>query len=110
MTVDAEILRLRTAIDGIDRELMQLLARRFQYCLEVGARKKAMNIPVMQSGRVTEVTDRAAQAAVDAGLSAEFGRGVWHLIIEEACALEYRMFPDHGVAGQTIDTDHPDLA
>jgi chorismate mutase-like protein len=86
--VDAEMRALRGEIDRMDRQIMRLLVKRFDSCVKVGIRKRALNLAVKQPERIVEVTERAASAAVAAGLSAGFGRAVWHLIIQEASALE----------------------
>jgi chorismate mutase len=88
MAVNAEIAVLRARIDQIDVDLMKLIVKRFNICLEIGSRKHALNIPVFQPGRITEVVARGERAAVESGLSAEFGRDLWNLLIREASALE----------------------
>lgn len=94
MAANPELADLRARIDQIDGELMRLIVRRFKICLEIGSRKHALNIPVFQPDRITEVVQRGERAAVESGLSAEFGRDLWNLLIREASALENLVLPE----------------
>lgn len=89
MSFEQQIAEARQQIDGIDQQLMQLLETRFRCCLAVGELKRRYGRPVMQPGRVQEVTDKAAAAGAARGMSPEFARQVWQLIIDEACRMEH---------------------
>jgi 4-amino-4-deoxychorismate mutase len=78
----------RKELDELDERLMDILARRFAICREVARYKAAMNIPMMQPGRVAEVKRRAGERALSAGLSQQFGIELYDLIVEEACSME----------------------
>lgn len=88
MSFEEEISDARRRIDAIDRQLIELLQTRFRCCLAVGELKRHYDRPVMQPSRVQEVTDRAAAAGAAHGMSPEFARQVWQLIIDEACRME----------------------
>ncbi|HEX7814626.1 chorismate mutase [Dyella sp.] len=88
MSFEHEIILMRKKIDDIDQQLIDLLGERFKCCLKVGELKKRYSEPVMQPGRVMEVLERAATAAQPLGMSGQFARQVWQLIIDEACRME----------------------
>ena len=89
MSFEQQIAEARQRIDSIDQQLMQLLETRFRCCLAVGELKRRYDRPVMQPSRVQEVTDRAAAAGAARGMSPEFARQMWQLIIDEACRMEH---------------------
>lgn len=88
MSFQKEISDARNRIDAIDKQLIELLQTRFRCCLAVGELKRHYEQPVMQPSRVQEVTERAAAAGAAHGMSPEFARQVWQLIIDEACRME----------------------
>ena len=56
---------LRAQIDEIDNTLMDLLAKRFRVCREIGTFKKEHNMTVLQTGRYNEILEkRGAQASL----------------------------------------------
>jgi 4-amino-4-deoxychorismate mutase len=83
-----DIVDLRQRIDDVDAQLMELLASRFRLCIQIGILKEQANMPVMQPGRVIEVTQRAAGAAARLGVNPQFAQELWRAIIMEACRLE----------------------
>jgi chorismate mutase-like protein len=88
------LLILRKELDELDERLMDVLARRFAVCREVARYKAAMDIPMMQPARVTEVKRRAGERALSAGLDEQFGLKLYELIIAEACSLEDRVIDE----------------
>ncbi|MFC5743204.1 chorismate mutase [Dyella tabacisoli] len=88
MSFEDEIIDMRSTIDDIDRQLIELLSQRFRCCMAVGELKKQFKVPVMQPSRVKEVVARAALAGSSHGMSPEFASRVWELIIAEACRME----------------------
>ncbi|MBO9830636.1 prephenate dehydrogenase/arogenate dehydrogenase family protein [Xanthomonas sp. A2111] len=98
MSFEEEIAEARKMLDAIDQQLIELLQKRFGRCLAVGELKRRYDRPVMQPSRVKEVTERAAIAGAAHGMSPEFCRRVWQLIIDEACRIEYEILEteEHG--------------
>jgi chorismate mutase len=73
--------RCRQQIEGLDRELVQLLARRVGLSKEIGAMKKIAGLPTLDPAREAEVIRRAATMARESGLSDEKVRDIfWHVI------------------------------
>lgn len=77
----AELTRLRGEIERVDRELVALIAVRVGLAREVGAAKRALALPVLDSAREAAVVRRAGSLAREAGLPDEDVRYLfWHLI------------------------------
>lgn len=100
MSFEQQIADARRRIDNIDQQLIQLLQTRFACCLAVGELKRRYDRPVMQHSRVQEVIERAALAAATHGVSPDFARHVWQLIIDEACRMEH-----HVVEGEQCEAN-----
>ncbi len=72
---------LRGEIEALDRQLVELIARRVGMAREVGAAKRAAGAPILDPGREAEVVRRASGMARDAGVPEEDVREIfWHLI------------------------------
>lgn len=72
---------IRAEIEGIDRELVALIARRVNLARRVGAAKLEAGLPTLDPSREAEVVSRAGQLARDAGLDEESIRSIfWHLV------------------------------
>ena len=75
---------LRAQIDEIDNTLMDLLAKRFRVCREIGTFKKEHNMTVLQTGRYNEILEKRGTQASLCGMDAEFAAQVFELIHEES--------------------------
>jgi chorismate mutase len=75
----------------MDAELVALLGRRLKICREVAAYKRQTGIPMMQSGRVQQVKERARLLAATHGIDEDFILAIYDQIIGEACRLEDRI-------------------
>ena len=75
---------LRAQIDEIDNTLMDLLAKRFRVCREIGTFKKDHNMTVLQTGRYNEILEKRGAQASLCGMDAEFAAQVFELIHEES--------------------------
>ena len=78
----------RAELDTLDDQIVSLFSRRFAICREVADYKKEAGIPMMQSARVQEVKQRAAERGRARGLREAFVTALYDLIIDEACQLE----------------------
>ncbi|WP_025003230.1 bifunctional 3-deoxy-7-phosphoheptulonate synthase/chorismate mutase type II [Prevotella dentasini] len=79
-----ELSRLRAQIDELDNNLMELLAKRFGICREIGSFKKEHNLTVLQSARYGEILEKRGAQARLCGMSPEFAAHVFELIHEES--------------------------
>ena len=78
----------RAKLDGLDSEIIDILARRYSIIKEIGEFKKKNQIPVMQHDRVKEILNRCTERGISYGLSEEFIKKIFSLIIEESCRIE----------------------
>ncbi|MDY7036214.1 MAG: chorismate mutase [Thermodesulfobacteriota bacterium] len=78
----------RESINKIDKQIIELLGRRFGVCRNVAEYKKANNIPMMQPSRVTEVKEKCSTLAVANSVDPTFIRKLYEFIIKEACRIE----------------------
>ena len=82
---------LRNQIDELDNNLMDLLARRFRVCREIGAFKKEHNMTVLQAGRYDEILQKRGAQASLCGMDAEFAAHVFELIHEESVRQQLKI-------------------
>lgn len=75
---------LRSEIDKLDNELLELLARRMRISRDIGRYKREHDMPVLQAQRYEELLARRADAAVAMGMDREFMRSVMQAIHEES--------------------------
>lgn len=78
----------RAQIDALDRELIDILARRIRVIKAVGHLKAQENISVVQSARAEEVKRRNAQLAAEKGINPEFVRRFYDMLIDHAHEIE----------------------
>ena len=86
-TVDA-LEELRAKLGGIDESLLDQLRRRIECCMQIARVKKAHGVPMMQPHRIGVAQNRAAQYGEEHGISQEFLRRLYDVIIEETCRIE----------------------
>ena len=76
-----EMERLRQEIESIDRQLIELVARRVDLAREVGRAKRTAGLPTLDPAREAAVVRRAGQVAREVGIADEDVRYIfWHLI------------------------------
>jgi len=76
--------QLRSQIDEIDNQLMELLSKRMRVCREIGQYKKEHNMTVLQTTRYNEILDKRGAQGVLCGMSSEFVKQVFEMIHEES--------------------------
>ncbi|MFO1034880.1 MAG: DUF3445 domain-containing protein [Hyphomicrobiales bacterium] len=79
---------LRAEIDGLDSELISLLARRFQAVQRVAAVKATHNIPAALPERVEEVVTRVKAEAARLGFPPDTAERLWRQLIADMIAYE----------------------
>lgn len=85
----ATLPEFRAAIDRIDDQLVDLLGERLNLIRQVAHAKQASATPVMQPNRVVEVVQRCKARGERWRIRGELIEQLYHLIIEEACHIEY---------------------
>jgi len=83
-TTTESLSELRSQIDKIDDELLELLVRRMRVSRDIGQYKKEHNMPILQAKRYEDLLARRAEQAVQLGMDREFMRSVLQAIHEES--------------------------
>lgn len=80
----ADLEKLRDEIDGVDREIIDILAKRMKIAEEIGSYKKQNNITILQSERWNNIVkDREGQGK-EKGLTSEFMLELYQSIHKES--------------------------
>ena len=96
----ATLLELRNAIDEADRDLLKVLARRFELCNEVAAIKGVAQSQVLQPARVQEVLRTRASWAGELGVEPEFAELIFRSLLSETHRIEAVHLRAHETANQ----------
>ena len=75
---------LRRQIDGIDENLLELLANRMRISREIGVYKKEHRMPILQTPRYGEILENRTKAGVAMDLNPDFVQAVLKEIHEES--------------------------
>jgi chorismate mutase len=82
---------LRSRIEMIDRQLVELIGRRRDVALEIGKTKQILGLPVLDPQQEAKVVRRAAEIARELGVDEELTRDViWRIIAAARDAQEGR--------------------
>ena len=81
------MLEVRAGVDQTDRELVDLLARRFGY-MRAAARIKQDRATVRDEARKADVIAAAADRAANAGMPREAIADLWERLVEASIAYE----------------------
>jgi chorismate mutase-like protein len=79
---------LRSEIDRIDDDIVDLLAKRMDLIRRAGAIKAREKLELIQSDRVVEVRERCAGRGSQKGLNPGLIRKIYTAIIDEAHQIE----------------------
>ena len=79
-----DIRSLRAQIDELDNSLMELLAKRFRSCREIGTFKKEHNMTILQTRRYNEILEKRGTQAGLCGMNPKFAAHIFELIHEES--------------------------
>jgi len=86
-----DLATLRPLIDGIDDQILDLLARRIAVAERVASYKRSTGIAVRLPDRIEAVKARCAERGTALGLDPAYVREIWSRIIEETCRIEERL-------------------
>lgn len=88
---DPKLEELRSRIEVIDRQLVELIGKRRELALEIGRTKQALGLPVLDPRQEAKVVRRAAEIAREFGVDEELTRDViWRIIAAARDAQEGR--------------------
>jgi len=83
--------RLRQHIDQLDRQVVQLLARRQDLALEIGRTKAHRGLPIYMPDRESELLTVIEEEASHAGIDAGHVRALFQLVLAESRRLQQRL-------------------
>jgi methylmalonyl-CoA/ethylmalonyl-CoA epimerase len=86
--MNSELATLRARIDEADRELLRVLARRFDLCHDVAAIKGEASTQVLQPARVREVLQTRMSWAAEIGVEPEFAELLFRSLLSETHRIE----------------------
>jgi chorismate mutase-like protein len=84
-----QLRELRDAIDEIDREIVELLAKRLRLVMKVGEFKRANGLPIYDADRERDLLARVASHA-PSPLEPEMAQRIFQCVIQESRDLEKR--------------------
>jgi len=82
---------LRSEIDEVDRQLLVLLARRFEVVTRVAAVKSGAGLPARIGERIIEVIGSREEAGLALGMPSGAAAAIWSAIVEQSCLYEERL-------------------
>lgn len=82
---------VRAGVDQVDRELVALLRRRFDY-MDAAARIKPERGAVRDEARKAQVIANVRDAAISAGLPGDTIAALWDALVEASIAYELDAF------------------
>ncbi len=86
--VSSQLAILRDRLDGLDRQLISVLAERLDVCREVAAAKEAGRRSVIVPERVAAVYDSRREWAEVAGVDADFAEQIFRTLLAETHRIE----------------------
>jgi chorismate mutase len=84
---EAELKRLRDAIDRVDEVLVKLLNQRAKYAIEIGELKGQLALPIYSPDREKQVLERV-ETQSEGPLEGVAIRRLWERIIDESRRVE----------------------
>jgi chorismate mutase len=83
---------LRSKVDELDDELVNLLGRRFELSDAIGAYKREHNVTILQLERWNEILERVSALSNQAGVDAAVIRAMFELIHQESIRRQTGIF------------------
>jgi len=100
-----QLIGLRSEIDVVDQQLLDLLAQRFEIVSRVAALKAAEGLPARIEERIREVIASREETAALAGIPCGAGAAIWAAIVEQSCLFEERLLTRKQPAPGAGDTE-----
>lgn len=85
---DSILQDLRNELSNLDGQLLDVVRRRIECCVRIAEMKRLHGIAMMQPGRIDVVHRRAESYGRNHGVSTDFLRDLYNLIITETCRVE----------------------
>lgn len=87
---------LRSEIDVVDRQLLELLTQRFDIVTRVARHKAAERLPARIAERIIEVIGSREEAGIALGMPSGAAAAIWSAIVEQSCRHEERLLAQPG--------------
>lgn len=87
-TISTILKPFREQIDHLDKQIVELLVKRFEIIHEVGVLKAAHNIPAILNDRVSEVINNVTEHAAELSNDDDLITEIYSLIVDLSCSLE----------------------
>ena len=91
VSADLMVLRAEGRIDRLDEELLAVLEKRMSLADEIGRRKQAFNMPVLQPERYGKMMDSRVQKAMELGLNRDFVASLFSAIHAESVSRQLKL-------------------
>ena len=88
LRISPELVALRTRIDELDRQLVEVLAQRLEVCNEVALLKEKSDTPIIQPQRVRDVLTGRRQWAIDRSMDPDFIEQIMRVVLAETHRIE----------------------
>lgn len=85
---------LRSEIDAVDRQLLELLSLRFEIVTRVARHKAAAGLPARIVERIIEVVGSREEAGIALGMPSGAAAAIWSAIVEQSCRHEERLLAE----------------
>ncbi|NQU88583.1 MAG: bifunctional 3-deoxy-7-phosphoheptulonate synthase/chorismate mutase type II [Mariniphaga sp.] len=85
---DNQLDLLRSRIDALDKELLEVLSSRLEIVKEIGKYKKENNVTALQINRWTELMDNRVKMGTDMNLNETFTKILFQLIHEDSVRMQ----------------------
>ncbi len=92
---ESKLEELRTEIDKIDAELINILSRRMQVVDEIGQYKKDHNITILQLKRWSNIVQNRLRTGIDSGLQKEFLQKLLEIVHIESIQRQTDIYRDN---------------
>jgi isochorismate pyruvate lyase len=93
-----DMVEVRAGVDDVDRQIVALLRRRFDY-MDAAARIKQDRSTVRDERRKAEVLGKVRSEAERAGISAQLVAGLYEQLIESSIAYELERWDERSGSG-----------
>ena len=93
----ANLEALRVDIDTLDRDLIELLAKRMEVVQEIGRYKKENGVTILQMNRWMKIFDSRVKATIEAGLSENFAQDFIQSIHKESIRQQTEVMNEKNV-------------
>ena len=86
--MDSDLNNLRSGIESVDEEILELLAKRFEIVKKIGVLKKIVGQEALNPSRWEEVLDKVQKKCLELELDYEQVKLIWENIHTYALKLE----------------------